>query len=394
MSSFSRNVPVLAVGQALLMSGTSLMVTSAALVGLMLATDKSLSTLPLAMQFVATMLTTIPAALLLARFGRRRVFMLSTLIGMMGAAWAAYSIFTHQFWLFVMSTAMIGVFNGFGVYFRFAAADSVSKALKSRAVSYVLVGGIAAAVIGPNLAKYTRDVVPDAVFAGSYLALIGVYVMAFFVLSLLRLPKLEVLHERVLPRALRTIVMQPRFIVALLCGMLGYGVMSFLMTATPLAMLHHEHDFGDTAFVIQWHILGMFVPSLVTGHLIRYLGVLPVMMVGAALGLGCVLINLSGTQLWHFWTALLLLGVSWNFLFVGATTLLTETYHQSERTKAQAINDFSVFSTVAIASLVAGSVQHELGWRMVNLGTIPAFLMIIVAIAWLANRKPPKLAAI
>ncbi len=373
------------------MSGTSLMVTSAALVGLMLATDKSLSTLPLAMQFVATMLTTIPAALLLARFGRRRVFMLSTLIGVCGATLAAYSIMQHQFWLFVSSTALIGVFNGFGVYFRFAAADSVSDALKSRAVSYVLVGGIAAAVIGPNLAKYTRDTIPDAVFAGSYLALIGVYVLAFFVLSLLRLPKAEEIEADFPPRAIRTIIAQPRFIVALLCGMLGYGVMAFLMTATPLAMNHHNHNFGDTAFVIQWHILGMFAPSLVTGHLIRYFGVLPMMFIGALLGLGCIFINLSGTQLWHFWTALLLLGISWNFLFVGATTLLTETYHQSERTKAQAINDFSVFSTVAIASLIAGALQHQFGWKIVNIGAIPALLIIILAIIWLTIRKPPSL---
>jgi MFS family permease len=200
------------------------------------------------------------------------------------------------------------------------------------------------------------------------------------VLSFLRLPKPEEIEADFPPRPTRAIIVQPRFIVALLCGMLGYGVMSFLMTATPLAMNHHNHDFSDTAFVIQWHILGMFAPSLVTGHLIRYFGVSQVMLVGALLGLGCIFINLSGTELWHFWTALLLLGISWNFLFVGATTLLTETYHQSERTKAQAINDFSVFSTVAIASLIAGALQHQFGWRIVNIGAIPALIIIILAI--------------
>ena len=383
MSVFSRNVPLLAIAQALMMSGTSLLVTAAALVGLSLAPDKSLSTLPLAIQFIATMLLTIPAAALMARFGRKPVFMASTLLGAAGALLAVAAIVSHRFWWFAGATALIGAFNGFGVYFRFAAADIASAGQKAKAVSFVMAGGVAAAIIGPNVARYFQHSMADAAFAGSFVALLMIYLLAFAVLAGLRLPPPEAIEPGVPPRPLGEIVRQPRFRVAMLCGMLGYGTMSFLMTATPLAMRHHHHPFGDSAFVIQWHILAMFVPSFFTGYLIRWAGVLRVMLVGALLGLACVAINLSGAALWQFWLALVLLGVSWNFLFVGATTLATQTYHQSERAKAQAVNDFSVFTTVAVASLSAGALQHLFGWRVVNIGVTPLLVAVLLAIGWL-----------
>ncbi len=390
MKQQQRNLILLATAQALMMSGMSLMISSAALVGAALAPSQWLATLPLAALFVAMMFTTIPAALLMQRIGRKRGFLLATFFGMGGATLAAAATLQGTFWMFVLGAAAIGMFNGFGNYYRFAAADSVDKAHKSRAVSWVLAGGVVAAVVGPNLANGTRELLGSVPFAGSYVALSGLYVLSFVVLSFVQLrppPDLSASEEHAPVRPLRAIVSQPKFITALLCGMLGYGVMNLVMTATPLAMQHHHHVFADTAFVIQWHVLGMTAPSFFTGQLIQRFGVLKIMLVGALLGLGCVLINLLGDSVWHFWTALLLLGVSWNFLFIGATTLLTETYHPSESAKTQAFNDFAIFTTVALASLGSGALQNLFGWRAVNLGVLPLLLVILLSIAWLARKE-------
>lgn len=390
MTTFQRNVPLLAIAQALMMSGTSMLVTTAALVGALLAEDKSLATLPLAAQFIATMFASIPAALLMGKIGRQSGFLLATLFGMAGSALATLAILWHDFWLFNVAALLIGIFNAFGNYYRFTAADAVDEAHKSRAISLVLAGGVAAAFIGPNMANLTRDWIGAAPFAGSYAALISLYVLSLLVLIFLRLPPHgdHALHDtRHRGRPLRAIMSQPRFIVALLSGMFGYGVMSLVMTATPLAMYHHAHPFNDTSLVIQWHILGMFVPSFFTGHLIRRFGVLNIILTGTLFGVVCVLINLNGDTLWHFWTALVLLGISWNFMFIGATTLLTETYTQEEKTKAQAVNDFSVFTTVTIASLSAGVLQHHYGWQTVNLGVLPLLLIILLANLWLRIKE-------
>ena len=356
-----------------------------------MAADKSLATLPLAFMFIAGMLTSIPAAMLMEKIGRKAAFMFASLFGMTGGVLATWAIFERDFWLFVLSSVMVGIFNGFGNYFRFAAADIVPHELKSKAISAVLVGGVVAAVLGPNLANMTRETLPDHLFAGSYISIIVLYVIIFIVLSFLKLPAA---HTEALNRGgekarpLRLIAQQPRFIVALLCAMLGYGVMSFVMTATPLAMHAHTHTFSDTSFVISWHVLGMYAPSFVTGSLIQRVGVLKIMLIGAVLGLACVAINLLGNSVTHYWLALTLLGISWNFLFIGGTTLLTETYTQSERSKTQALNDFFVFSTVTVASLTAGILQHQYGWQMVNLGVVPLLVIIILSIVWLAWREP------
>lgn len=401
MTTFQRNVPLLAFAQALMMSGTSMLVTSAALVGALLAEDISLATLPLAAQFIATMFASIPAALLMGKIGRRNGFLLATLFGMLGSALATIAILWREFWLFTTAALLIGIFNAFGNYYRFTAADAVDQAHKSRAISLVLAGGIVAAFIGPNMANLTRDWITGAPFAGSYAALISLYVLSLLVLIFLRLPSQADHALQNTPhrgRPLHAIASQPRFIVALLSGMFGYGVMSLVMTATPLAMHHHAYPFGDTSFVIQWHILGMFVPSFFTGHLIRRFGVLNIILTGTLFGVVCVLINLNGDTLWHFWTALVLLGISWNFMFVGATTLLTETYRQEEKTKAQALNDFSVFTTVTIASLSAGALQHHYGWQTVNLGVLPLLLIILLANFWLrikeSRNQPAKIPAL
>lgn len=390
-----RNVIILAIAQALFMSGTSLTVATSALVGWALASNKDLASLPFTMQLLATMLTSIPAALLMARIGRKRAFLGSTLIAAAGGVICTLAIVQQQFMLFIAGSILIGMFSGFANYYRFAAADAATSEFKSRAISYVLAGGVIAALIGPNLANHTRELIASASFAGSYAALIVIYILSFALLSFLKLPQHltdDATGQPPARRRLAEILRQPRFIIAVTCGMLGYAIMSLIMTATPLAMKHHAYPFADTAFVIQWHVLGMFAPSFFTGHLIKRLGVLSILFSGALLGLLCVWINFQGTTTWHFWTALLLLGISWNFLFIGATTLLTETYHDHERFKVQAINDFLVFSVVAFASLSAGYLHHRFGWQTVNLASLPAFGLILLSLLWLLsiNQKSRK----
>jgi MFS family permease len=388
MSAMTRNVPLLATCQALMMTGNSLLITTSALVGFALAEDKSLATLPLAAQFIATMFTSIPAALLMERIGRKPGFILATLSGLAGGAISTLAILNGEFWWFLLGTVLFGCFNGFGNYYRFAAADAVDVDHKSRAVSYVMAGGVVAAVAGPNLARLTRESIEGALFAGSYASMIVIYMLALLTLSFLKLPpKPAGKPGSDAVRPLRVIASQPRFIVALLGAMLGYAVMSLVMTATPLAMHDHAHAFADTSFVIQWHVLGMFAPSFFTGHIIKRFGVLNVMFLGGLLGVACIVINLLGTSLWHFWTALILLGISWNFLFIGGTTLLTETYHPNERAKTQAVNDFTVFTTVSIAILSAGALQHHLGWEMVNIGALPMLAVILLSIVWVKGRE-------
>ena len=392
MSSFTRNVPILAFTQAMAMSGASLIIATSALVGLELSADKSLSTLPLAAQFIAVMLTSIPAAMLMNKIGRKASFLFATIFGLSGGVISTYAIMQSSFTGFIVGVSLIGIFNGFANYYRFTAADSVDIDHKSRAISFVLAGGVAAAIIGPNLANYTRETISGVHFAGSYAALIVLYLFSIMALSFLKLPDAKSQEEKdQTQRSLIDIAKQPEWMVAVICGMLGYGVMSFVMTATPLAMKHHAHAFTETSFVIQWHVLAMFAPSFVTGTIIQKIGELKVMLLGSVLGFACVFINLAGTSVTHFWVALVLLGVSWNFLFVGSTSLLTKTYHLGERFKVQAINDFIIFTTVAAASLSAGYLQHHFGWRSVNVGVLPLLGVIAASILLLVLHQKKQL---
>ena len=384
MSSFTRNVPLLAFCQAMSMSGASLMVATAALVGLELAEDKSLSTLPLAAQFIAVMLSSIPAAMLMNKIGRKASFLFAFIFGVSGAVVCTLAIMQHEFWWFVAGVSLIGVFNSFANYYRFTAADAVDVDHKSRAISLVMAGGVIAAIIGPNLANYTRDSFQGMTFAGSYASLVVLYFLSIIAIVFLKLPVEEHANEkRETQRPVLEIIKQPVCIVAIICGMLGYGVMSFIMTATPLAMNHHNHNFSDTSFVIQWHVLAMFAPSFVTGFIIRKTGELKVILTGVILGFACVAFNLMGTTVFHFWLALLMLGLSWNFMFVGATSLLTQAYRRAERFKVQALNDFIIFSVVAFASLSAGYLQFNFGWRSVNTGVVPLLLVAFLSVVYL-----------
>ncbi|MEE9445145.1 MAG: MFS transporter [Cocleimonas sp.] len=388
------SVYLLALCQALMMSSTSLLITASSLVCLTLTPDKSLVTLPLSLQFFGLMLTSMPASLLMGRLGRKQGFLIGTLFGIVGASLLVYAVFNNLFWLFAVGSFLIGIFNGFGIYYRFAAVDMVNEENRPKAISYVLVGGVIAAFVGPNLANFGQTMFPSEPFAGGFIYATIIYVLVFVVISFIKFPgplsadaSLDTAQKAVAPRSLGLIVRQPMFIVAVICGMLGYAIMSYLMTATPLAMNHHSHGFSDSAFVIQWHVFAMFAPSFFTGNIIQRFGVLNVMLVGAMLAVICVVINLTGVTLWHFWAALVALGVSWNFLFIGATSLLTQTYREEEKSKAQGFNDFAVFTLVTIASLSAGMLQHKFGWEMVNYAALPFIAIIMVSVFWL-KMKP------
>ena len=385
MNRMKKNVLLLAACQAMLVTGLSLLLATSALVGYRLSPDKALATLPLAVQMLAGMLTSIPASLFMQRFGRRAGFLLGSAIGIAGAGLATVAIVTGNFSLFVLGATLSGMFAGFGNYYRFAAADVATADYHGTVISYVLAGGVIAAFIGPNLAHWTSAWLV-APFAGSYLALAAILMLSFTTQLFLDIPRPpRAVHGS--GRTLGAIARQPVFIVAAIGGMLGYGIMSLVMTATPLVMHEHHYAFSDTAFVIEWHLLGMFAPSFFSGHLIRRIGVLPVMLAGGVLSAVCVGINLTGSSLSHFWLALFLLGIGWNFLFIGATTLLTEAYAPEEKAKTQALNDFLVFGTVTVAVLSAGSLQHHLGWQAVNYGVIPLIAVTVIAVAWLLFRR-------
>ena len=387
ISRMKRTVFLLAICQALLVTGNVVLISTAALLGLGLSARPALATLPVAVYFLAIMLTTIPASFLMQRIGRRLGFALGALIGTVGSGLAAFAVTGRSFALFCAGAGLLGVFNGFGNYYRFAAAEASTDDYRSRAISYVMAGGVVAAFAGANLANWTRNLFEGVEFAGSYMALIGICGFAVVISLLLGLGKPSAEEFADTGRPLLTIASQPDFVVAALGAMLGFGIMVLLMTATPLAMKTHFHTFGETAFVIQWHVLGMFAPAFFTGHLIRRFGVLNIMFAGSLLAGFSVAVNMMGTQVINFWLALVALGVAWNFLFVGGTTLLTETYHPEERAKTQAMNDFLVFTTVTVASLSAGVLLSRFSWRAVNLGVIPAVAVIMVSVLWLKYKR-------
>jgi len=371
----------------------SLLITISGLIGLQLATDKSLATLPMALQFAAVMCTTVPASLFMGRFGRQAGFLLGNSLGIVGACIALYALFTSSFESFCVATFCFGMFAAFSHYYRFTAAELVEGELKSVAISWVMAGGVLAALIGPNLASWSSTLFTTERFAGPFAVLILVYLLSMLTVLSARLPRPSKVTINDARRSIKVIASQPIFIVAVICQMLGYGTMNLVMSATPLAMAARDYQLDNTALVIQWHVFAMFAPSFVTGHLIKALGLVPVLVSGVVCGLACVAINLNGESQWHFLVALILLGISWNFLFVGGTSLLVEAHTTAEKSRTQAINDLIVFSTVTITALSAGRLHHHYGWQTVNLTVIPLYLVTAVAIAWLIYLRRAKPAA-
>ncbi len=366
-----------------MMTANSLLVTTSALVGFALAENKSMATIPLAMVFLGAMVTTIPASILMKRIGRRNGFMIGVCFGILGAIISSWAILKMDFVLYSIGVTLFGVSNGFGGYYRFAAADGVAVDRRSRAISLVLAGGVIAAFIGPNMASWTRDLIGSAAFTGSYVSLVAVFIMAMLLLLFLDIKQVGEEWDNKNARSIWVIARQPAYIIAVLSVLAGFGAMSLIMTATSLAMHASRHNFTDTAFVIQWHIFAMYAPSFVTGKLIEKFGLLNIMLAGVMLIFACIALNTSGNSLAHYWTGLFLLGIGWNFLFVGGTTLLTETYTESEKSKAQALNDFLIFSNVSFAALCAGAIHNNFGWLIINYSVLPLLTIVVFSIAWL-----------
>lgn len=385
-----RNLALLALCQAVLMTGSSLLIATSALVGGLLGGGPALATVPLGLQFLAMTGTAIPASLFMQRFGRRAGFLLGMSLGLVGVALAASAILVGSYALFCVASVLLGAFNGTGQFFRFAAADVAPPERRGRAISLVLAGGIVAGFLGPNLGSWTEGLL-GVPFAASYLVLGGIYVIGLGAIAALRIPPPAPAARHGGGRPLGLIARQPRFLVAVLSATIGYGAMNLIMVATPLAMQAGRLPFSDTAFVIQWHVVAMFLPSFFTGELIRRFGVLGVIIAGVVLMLACVGVNASGSTVWHYWAALIALGVGWNFLFVGGTTLLTETHAEGEKGKVQACNDFVVFGTVTVTALSAGAALDAIGWLPLNLLVLP-FLAVVflgaVGVALGARRRP------
>ena len=378
------NVGLLSICQAVLFTANSVLIASAALIGTMLAPDIMYATVPIAMLFLFGMGCSMPASLLMKYIGRRAGFQIGLLIGISGAIVSGYAITAHSFAYFAVGIALIGINNAFAAFYRFAAADVSTASYRSRAISYVLAGSVVAAFIGPNLVNFTKESIEGSLFAGSYFILGGLYLLALIIVSFLKVPAVDVAQERQKGRPLSVIARQPMFLIAVLSATVGYGVMNLLMTATPLAMEDRGLDFGKTAQVIQWHIFAMFAPSFFTGHLVNKFGELNIVLSGliflvlsitasflfAAVGLG--------ESFPAFCTTLVLLGIGWNFTFLGGTTLLTTVCKPSEKAVVQGFNDLCVFSVVTLTALMSGVVHHLWGWYYINAGaSVPIILVLI-----------------
>ncbi|MEX0695900.1 MAG: MFS transporter [Rhodospirillales bacterium] len=375
-----RNVLILAICQALAMTGTSMLLTISALVGIILAPDKTLATLPLAVQFISTTASTIPASLFMARVGRRTGFTVGQCLGMLGAAISAYAIYIGSFWLFMGGGVFLGIHNAFWQYYRFAAAEVANDDFRARAISYVLAGGLAAAFFGPQLAKWTAHI-SVATYSVSFAAIIGLSFAAIILLQFTRIPTPVYTGLGGGGRPIREIMKTPVFMVAALSSTIGYGMMNMLMTSTPLAMTFCGFVFNDAATVIQWHIVGMFLPSFFTGHIIKRFGVITVIACGAVLQAVAIATALSGIEFANFWIGLIALGVGWNFMFIGGTTLLTSAYAPEERAKTQAAHDFMVFALVAITAFASGYLHEKLGWAALNLiAAVPVSAAFLIAV--------------
>ena len=386
-----RSVTLLALCQSLAMTVNTVLITVAALIGFALASDKALATLPLALQQIATATTTIPAALLMRRLGRRVGFLVGALIGCASAGVSIYSLQIQSFELFCLAIGLNGIANGFVGYYRFAAAEAAPPTFRAQAISWVVAGGVAAAIAGPWLTMRSQVWFPSELYQGALLIILSLQIVAMVLLLGVKLPSLSAEDRYQTGRPLAQIVRQPVFIVAVLGSMSGYGVMALVMTATPLAMAAVEHPFTLTATVIQWHVLGMFAPSLAMGWLIRRFGVLTILMTGAVLNLLCLGLNLMGVSFGHFAVALLLLGVGWNFMFVGATTLLTEAYTPVEKAKTQATHDFLMFGFVACSTFLSGHIFYRYSWSWINTLGWPPILLALVAVLWFQRRHRVRL---
>lgn len=383
----NRPLLLLAICQGLFLTNNVVFIAINGLVGLSLAPLGWMATLPVMGYVVGGALSTGLVARTQARYGRQASFQIGLVIALLSALLCAWAAWRHDFWLLVAATVVAGYYSANGQLYRFAAAELAAPAYREKAVSLVLAGGLIGAIIGPNLAKYTRNLLAIP-FAGAYLALAVVAVLAMGLMAFVRFPAVPVAQKsNAGGRPMREIVRQPLFFVAAVGAALGYGVMNLLMAATPLAMQVCGFPFDDAALVLQWHVIGMFAPGFFTGHLIKRFGTLTIMGIGVLLNALCIVIALTGVDLHQFLIALFLLGVGWNFLFTGSTTLALQAYRPEEKDRAQAAINFSVFAVMAVTSFASGALVTTQGWQLLNIGSLVPVALTGAALLWLALRR-------
>jgi MFS family permease len=381
---------VLAVAQALAGGNTTVIVATGGIVGAMLAPDPALVTLPISVMAVGMWIGTLPVGMLAKAFGRRFALQAGSAFGVASGLISCYAILSESFVLLLAGTFCGGLYAAAHQSYRFAAADTASPQFRPKAVAWVLAGGVCSAVIGPQLVIFTRDAWPAYLFAATYVAQAVCAVLAAAVLTQLKVPPAQAMVRRFTDgRPLFVIVREPRFIVAVGCGVASFGLMNLMMTAAPLAMVMCNHSVGEAALGIQWHVIGMYAPSFFTGTLIVRLGLRTMMAIGLCLLVVAASVGFAGTGLWNFWIALALLGIGWNFAFIGATTLVTECHTPGERNKVQAFNDFLVFGATGLGSLSSGALLSAYGWQSVTEVAFPVVLAAGLLMAWgMLARRP------
>ena len=381
-----RNVLLLACCQALLLTNAVTLIAVGALAGYALAENKALATLPATAYVIGAALAAFPASMWMKRVGRRNGFLTGGAFGLAGSALAALAIAQASLAMLCAGTLLLGVYNAFGQYYRFAAADAAPADFKAKAISYVLAGGLVGGIVGPEVSKHTRDLAHPQYLA-SYASLFVFCLVAMAIVSRLRIPAPQESAMQAAARPLREIAAEPAFIVAVGVAALGYAVMNLLLTATPLAMSFCGHPYGAAATVIAAHVVAMFGPSFFTGSLIQRFGVLQVILAGVAIMCACVAVALAGQQVANVWWALALLGVGWNFMYIGGTTLLTESYRPAEKAKAQGVNEITIFAVQALSSFSSGVLVNTRGWDTLNLVALPLILCAGGAALWLRSHR-------
>lgn len=386
-----RNALILAASQAIFGATSTALVVTSGLIGSTLAPSVAWATLPMALSIVGTALTTFPISLMMRRVGRRTGFVLCALAGAAGALLGAYAIFQRSFPLFLLGCLITGIYQASASYYRFAAADTASPAFRPKAISWVMTGGIVAALVGTFMVMATTNLFAPVTFAGTWVAMAVLALVGAVILLFIDIP-LTQKHDAPSGRPLGVIARQPRYIVAAMTAMLAFGIMVLVMTATPVAMLGCGFSVKDSSWVIQWHALAMFVPSFFTGSLITRFGAEKISAIGMLLLVGAAVSGLLGIHFENFAIGLILLGLGWNFGYIGGTTMLTETYESEEKNKAQGLNDFLVFTTTAVTSLMAGKLLAWFGWEGVNYAVFPMVVLALVMIIWLARHPLGKAA--
>jgi MFS family permease len=384
-----RNAVILAIAQALYGAVTTAVVVTSGLVGSQLAPSASWATLPMSMMIIGTAVSTFPISLMMRRTGRRLGFVICALAGAAGGVIGLIAVYHRSFELFLLGCLLVGVYQASASYYRFAAADTASPAFRPQAISWVMTGGVIAALIGTVLVMGTVDLLAPVTFAGTWAAMALLSLLGAVILLAIDIPRAPK-TETYTGRPLKVIARQPRYIVAALTAMLAYGIMMLVMTATPVAMLGCGFSVQDSSWVIQWHALAMFVPSFFTGSLIARYGAERISALGMILLVGAAVAGLLGIHFENFAVGLILLGLGWNFGFLGGTTMLTETYEAAEKNKAQGLNDLLVFGMTAITSLVAGKLLAWFGWNGVNIAVFPMVLLALAMIVWLARHPSEK----